>query len=566
MPEPPTGAQHPPPPVDTITQQQTMEQEATHDAAPPEPPSARTRHLYADCHATTGMLFTDPTGRFLTPSTSGNQYILVVYEYGGNFIHAEPMVDRKGPSIITAYKQAVSLFKSRGFKPLFQWLDNEASSALHSLMDDNGIAFQLSPPRCRRRNAAECAIHTFKNHFIAGLRSTNRDFPLNLWDKLLPQCLLTLNLLRRSRINPQLSAQAHMHGAFDFNRTPLAPPGTKVLIHEKPDTRGTWAPHAVEGWYLGPAMRHYRCYRIWAWNTSAERVADTLAWFPTATVMPRHSSTNIGVAAAHDLTHALLQPAPSSPLSPLTGSRRHRLLQLAYIFHQHTHRPDHIPSEPPAASLSLVPPPNPLPFHDPDSVPAITPPPTLNETLTMHPIERVVPFPSRWGRTRTRAPTLPHCTNPPTLTPTPLIARHSSIPTTKTYHMGRLGHRRHRPHCHLPVRHNQPGHPAAKIHQSSETRGRPRRIPLCQHNHPPWPHKHLVEKTAPCITLHPSPQARPPTFHPPIQPHPTPPPTSPTSPHRYPPPPGQLRRSNNKNSCPPSLRFHRHRCRHRQDL
>jgi hypothetical protein len=84
-------------------------------------------------------------------------------------------------------------------------------------------------------HVAHC-VFVFKNNFIAGLCSTNRDFPLHLWEKLLPQCLLTLNLLRRSRINPQLSAQAHMHGAFNFNRTPLASPGTKVLIHEKPDT------------------------------------------------------------------------------------------------------------------------------------------------------------------------------------------------------------------------------------------------------------------------------------------------------------------------------------------
>jgi hypothetical protein len=68
------------------------------------------------------------------------------------------MVDRKCPSIIAAYKQAFSLFESRRFKPLLQQLDNEASN----------------------RNAAERAIHTFKNHFIPGLCSTNRDFPLNM--------------------------------------------------------------------------------------------------------------------------------------------------------------------------------------------------------------------------------------------------------------------------------------------------------------------------------------------------------------------------------------------------
>jgi hypothetical protein len=167
-------------------------------------------------------------------------------------------------------------------------------------------------------------------------------------------------------------------------------------------------------------MRHYRCYRVWAWNANAKQVSDTLVWFPTATVMPRHSSTDIVMAATHDLARALLHPAPSSPLSPLTGSQRHRLIQLADIFQQHTHRPDHIPSEPPAVSLSLVPPPNPFPIHDPDSVTLITPSPTLTDTPTTHPIARVVPFPSRWGRTRTRVPTMPHCTTPPTMNPASL--------------------------------------------------------------------------------------------------------------------------------------------------
>jgi hypothetical protein len=110
----------PVPSADAITQQQTMEHDAAHGTAPPDPPSARTSLLYADCHATTTMIFTNPTGRFLIPSTSGNQYMLVVYEYNGNFIHAGPMLDRKGPSIITAYKQAVTFFESRGFKLLLQ--------------------------------------------------------------------------------------------------------------------------------------------------------------------------------------------------------------------------------------------------------------------------------------------------------------------------------------------------------------------------------------------------------------------------------------------------------------
>ncbi len=189
--------------------------------------------------------------------------MLILYDYDSNYIHVEPMKSKTGPAILAAYKKAHVLLSSRGLRPQLQKLDNEASQALKEYMTDQDVDFQLAPPYLHRRNAAERAIRTFKNHFIAGLCSTDKDFPLHLWDKLLPQALLTLNLLRGSRINPNLSAYAQVHGAFDYNRTPLAPPGTKVMVHEKSSVRGTWAPHAVDGFYVGPAMHHYRCYRVW---------------------------------------------------------------------------------------------------------------------------------------------------------------------------------------------------------------------------------------------------------------------------------------------------------------
>jgi len=36
---------------------------------------------------------------------------------------------------------------------------------------------------------------------------------------------LTLNLMQGSCINPNLSAWAQVYGNYDFNRTPIAPPG-----------------------------------------------------------------------------------------------------------------------------------------------------------------------------------------------------------------------------------------------------------------------------------------------------------------------------------------------------
>jgi len=158
-----------------------------------------------------------------------------------------------------------------------------------------------------RRNLAERAIQTFKNHFISGLCSTHPDFPLNLWDKLLPQAELTLNLLRPSRIQPHLSAYAQLYGPFQYNSTPFAPPGIKVLLHESPEQRSnSWSPHNLEGWYLGPSMQHYRQHRIWIKATNAERIGDTVTWLPHNVHMPTSTAEDIIISAANDLTQALL--------------------------------------------------------------------------------------------------------------------------------------------------------------------------------------------------------------------------------------------------------------------
>ena len=99
-----------------------------------------------------------------------------------------------------------------------------------------------------------------KNHFIAMLSGTDPDFPTNCWDLLIPKANISLNLLRASRIQPKLSAYALIHGAFDYNRTPLGPPGCKIAIHDRAGERRTWAEHAsrtdISDMYLCSQLEH----------------------------------------------------------------------------------------------------------------------------------------------------------------------------------------------------------------------------------------------------------------------------------------------------------------------
>ena len=277
-------------------------------------------------------VFSDQTGRFPTTSSLGSKYVLVLYDYGTDAILAEPLKNKTQEELLAKQIKLHKYLSDRGYKPCTQILDNECPGKLKTYFRENKINLQLVPPHLHRTNNAERAIATFKDHLISGIATTDPAFPLHLWDRLIPQAVITLNLLRPARFNPRLSAWAALNGAFDFNATPLAPPGTKVLIYDPPTNRKTWDPHATDGWYIGPAMSHYRCYRCYVPKTRSERTARTVEFLPTTFGMPRLSSCDAAISAAQDLTKALRNPDPASVLSPPSLQQTEALQQLASIF------------------------------------------------------------------------------------------------------------------------------------------------------------------------------------------------------------------------------------------
>jgi hypothetical protein len=169
-----------------------------------------------------GQLYTDLTGKLPVRSSKGNSYVLVCYIDDCN------------------YDQELIV---KVCKPKLQTLDNEASTALKNFFTVNDIAYQLVLPQCHRRNSAERAIRTLNEHFVSGLPSVDPSFPLHWWDRLLPQAEITLDLLQTSRLHPHLSTAAHYHGLVGYSKTAFAPPRYKIIAHEKPGKRQTWAPH-----------------------------------------------------------------------------------------------------------------------------------------------------------------------------------------------------------------------------------------------------------------------------------------------------------------------------------
>ncbi len=170
------------------------------------PNAKKMNNVYIRIHNVAETMHTDQTGRFLATSTRGNQYIMVLVEVDGNYIYAEPMKNKTEGSIIKAYQALWARLTASGtVKPQTHLLDNEASAAFKTKIKKN-CELQLVPPDNRRRNLAERAIQTFKSHFKAILAGVAENFPMNLWDRLLPQTVLTLNLLRQSNVAPAVWA------------------------------------------------------------------------------------------------------------------------------------------------------------------------------------------------------------------------------------------------------------------------------------------------------------------------------------------------------------------------
>ncbi len=136
--------------------------------------------------------------------------------------------------------------------------------------------FQLVPPYMHPQNQAEHTIRTFKDRFLAILANVDSAFPTCLWDLLLPQAELTLNLLRQAMLNPRISAWEFFQGPFDFNRTPLGPVACCILIHAKPATRQSWDFRAKPGFYIGPALNSYRCFKLVKTDTKSQVILDTI--------------------------------------------------------------------------------------------------------------------------------------------------------------------------------------------------------------------------------------------------------------------------------------------------
>ena len=191
----------------------------------------------------TNRIAIDQAGRNPVTSFEGDKYVTVMVDVDTGYINAAGISSRKAPQLVLGFQECYEELKSKGIIAQVVHLDNEILKSMIAEFKRQGLDYQPAAPGDHQVVDTERAIGIFKNHFIAIRSGTHPDFPGKGWSHLIRHAVVTMNILQPSKINPLISAYTQVHGIFDFNKTPLAPAGCKVIIHDCTVERPPWANH-----------------------------------------------------------------------------------------------------------------------------------------------------------------------------------------------------------------------------------------------------------------------------------------------------------------------------------
>ena len=144
----------------------------------------------------------------------------------------------------------------------------------------------------------------------------------------------------------------------------MTPPGTRVVVHSKSDERASWECHGEDGWYVGPAPNHYRCFKCCMPATHKEKVSDTVQLIPhTIPIINVTLVDHVAIVADNlvaTLQHYSISPPTGIKIGDPTIHGVHKIakiLKTIYPLPQPpaTPLPSPTPTQPPATPLSSPP-------------------------------------------------------------------------------------------------------------------------------------------------------------------------------------------------------------------
>ena len=119
----------------------------------------------------------------------------------------------------------------------------------------------------------------------------------------------------------------------------MAPPGTRVVVHDKPDQRASWAHHGTPYWYIGPSLEHYRTMKCYMPATGSVCYTDTLQFIPYTFKFPETTTEDYLRQFVGDIL-ALLQDSPKTlPFLAYCDDTKNAITKIAHLLQQSVTQP-----------------------------------------------------------------------------------------------------------------------------------------------------------------------------------------------------------------------------------
>ena len=81
-----------------------------------------------------GTIYADSTGKFPITSIHGMTEMFIMYDWTSNAILATPIKEAKAEKIVECFKQNITYLATRGFKPVYNIIDNVATKAIKTYL------------------------------------------------------------------------------------------------------------------------------------------------------------------------------------------------------------------------------------------------------------------------------------------------------------------------------------------------------------------------------------------------------------------------------------------------
>ena len=127
----------------------------------------------------TSKTYGDINGRFPYLSSSGNQYIPIIYDHDSNAILTEPLKNRKGPEIKRGWLKLNLILAKGGNEPKMYLLDNEASTDLKTRLHKITFSISLSRLIFIVKIPQKGQSEPLKKHLLTNLAGADPNFPVS---------------------------------------------------------------------------------------------------------------------------------------------------------------------------------------------------------------------------------------------------------------------------------------------------------------------------------------------------------------------------------------------------